>query len=178
MGDHHAELTSRPDRRYRPRADRSVGRACYRHRWLTLLAWRFLFAAIVSWAWLLIWPGQRRALRRLSRRRVAVLVLLDEDLFAADIGWRLAFGLAAAMGLGILLVRRNVPESPRWLFLHGYDRQAEEVTRDIERQIVAGRGTHFCPRCQPVPRRASPRAPRPSRLASAKKMLHPAPRLR
>ena len=48
----------------------------------------------------------------------------------------------------------------------------------IERQIVAGRGTHFCPRCQPVPRRASPRAPRPSRLASAKKMLHPAPRLR
>ena len=39
MGDHHAELTSRPDRRYRPRADRSVGRACYRHRWLTLLAW-------------------------------------------------------------------------------------------------------------------------------------------
>lgn len=44
--------------------------------WLTLLAWRFLFAAIVSWAWLLIWPAQRRALRRLSRRRVAVLVLL------------------------------------------------------------------------------------------------------
>ncbi len=44
--------------------------------WLTLLAWRFLFAAIVSWAWLLIWPRQRQALRRLSRRRVAVLVLL------------------------------------------------------------------------------------------------------
>jgi drug/metabolite transporter (DMT)-like permease len=44
--------------------------------WLTLLAWRFLFAAVVSWAWLLIWPGQRRALRALSRRRVTVLVLL------------------------------------------------------------------------------------------------------
>ncbi|HUG48258.1 MAG TPA: DMT family transporter [Candidatus Limnocylindria bacterium] len=44
--------------------------------WLTLLAWRFLFAALLSWAWLLLWPAQRRALLRLSRRRVAVLVLL------------------------------------------------------------------------------------------------------
>jgi MFS family permease len=67
---------------------------------------------------------------------LASLVLLDESLFAKDIGWRLAFGLAAAMGLGILLVRRNVPESPRWLFLHGHEQEAERVTRDIERQIV------------------------------------------
>jgi drug/metabolite transporter (DMT)-like permease len=44
--------------------------------WLTLLAWRFLFAAVLSWGWLLIWPAQRRALRNLSRRRVLVLVLL------------------------------------------------------------------------------------------------------
>jgi drug/metabolite transporter (DMT)-like permease len=44
--------------------------------WLTLLAWRFLFAAVVSWAWLLIWPQQRRVLRRLPRRRILVLILL------------------------------------------------------------------------------------------------------
>ncbi len=44
--------------------------------WLTLLAWRFLFAALASWAWLLLWPGQRRALRLLPRRRVLLLVLL------------------------------------------------------------------------------------------------------
>src|SRR3954469_6925604 len=44
--------------------------------WLTLLAWRFLFAAVVSWAWLLVWPAQRRTLRALSRRRVVILVLL------------------------------------------------------------------------------------------------------
>src|SRR4051812_31002307 len=71
---------------------------------------------------------------------LASLVLLDEALFAKDIGWRLAFGLAAAMGFGILLVRRNVPESPRWLFLHGHDREAEAVTRDIERQVGAQTG--------------------------------------
>jgi drug/metabolite transporter (DMT)-like permease len=44
--------------------------------WLTLLAWRFLFAAAVSWGWLLMWPAQRRALLTLSPRRVLLLVLL------------------------------------------------------------------------------------------------------
>src|SRR3954451_8845141 len=76
---------------------------------------------------------------------LASLLLLDESLFAKDIGWRIAFGLAAAMGFGILLVRRNVPESPRWLFLHGHDREAEEVTRDIERQVVAATGQELIP---------------------------------
>src|SRR3954451_13418788 len=71
---------------------------------------------------------------------LASLALLNENLFAADIGWRLAFGLAAVMGFAILLVRRNVPESPRWLFLHGQDQEAERVTADIERQITSQTG--------------------------------------
>jgi MFS family permease len=71
---------------------------------------------------------------------LASLLLLNESLFAPDLGWRLAFGLAAAMGFAILLVRRNVPESPRWLFLHGYDEEAERVTADIERQVTAATG--------------------------------------
>jgi MFS family permease len=71
---------------------------------------------------------------------LASLALLDTDLFAMNVGWRLAFGLAAIMGVGILLVRRNVPESPRWLFLHGHDAEAERVTADIERQVVASTG--------------------------------------
>ena len=47
------------------------------------------------------------------------IVLLNENIFAADVGWRLAFGLGAVLGVGILLVRRHVPESPRWMFIHG-----------------------------------------------------------
>ncbi len=44
--------------------------------WLTLLFWRFLIAAVISWAWLLLVPGNRASLRFLTRRRLAVLVAL------------------------------------------------------------------------------------------------------
>ena len=66
--------------------------------------------------------------------------LLDERLLAANVGWRLAFGIGAILALIILFVRRNVPESPRWLFIHGYDQEAEELVADIERQVVASTG--------------------------------------
>ncbi|GAA4936526.1 MFS family permease [Nonomuraea thailandensis] len=52
-----------------------------------------------------------------------------------NIGWRVAFGLGVVLGLAILLVRRNVPESPRWMFIHGREREAERLVDDIEDQI-------------------------------------------
>src|SRR3954454_18009125 len=71
---------------------------------------------------------------------VLSLVLLNESVFAADLGWRLAFGLGAILGIAILLVRRNVPESPRWLMIHGRDREAEALVEDIERQVHESTG--------------------------------------
>ncbi len=63
------------------------------------------------------------------------LALLRESLFALNVGWRLAFGMGAILGIGILLVRRNVPESPRWLFIHGREREAEQIVAEIEQGV-------------------------------------------
>lgn len=73
------------------------------------------------------------------------LVLLDPDYFAADVGWRVAFGLGAVLGLAILLVRRTVPESPRWLFIHGREQQAEQLVGEIERRVARESGEKLRP---------------------------------
>jgi MFS family permease len=66
---------------------------------------------------------------------LAALLLLDESIFPKDVGWRLAFGAGAVIGLGILLVRRHVPESPRWLFIHGREGEAERIVDQIEEEV-------------------------------------------
>jgi MFS family permease len=66
--------------------------------------------------------------------------LLDPELVGPDLGWRIAFGSGAVLGLVILFLRRYLPESPRWLMIHGRDKEAEEIVRDIERQVEKSTG--------------------------------------
>jgi MFS family permease len=66
---------------------------------------------------------------------VAALFFLDTGIFATDVGWRLAFGVGVLLGGVILFVRRNVPESPRWMFIHGRDEQAERLVGEIEHAV-------------------------------------------
>lgn len=63
------------------------------------------------------------------------LLLLNESLFPTDVGWRLAFAFGAVLGLVIMLVRRTVPESPRWLFIHGREQEAEQIVGGIEHDV-------------------------------------------
>ncbi|WP_435127967.1 MFS transporter [Actinacidiphila sp. bgisy144] len=71
------------------------------------------------------------------------IAALNTSLFAKDVGWRLTFALGVVLGLVILLVRRHVPESPRWQFIHGYGDEAEHLVADVEQRVETEKGTRL-----------------------------------
>jgi MFS family permease len=72
-------------------------------------------------------------------------LLLDQNLFPVDVGWRLGFGIGGVLGLSILLLRRFVPESPRWLVTHCRTAEAEQTVDDIEKHVTSSTGTELAP---------------------------------
>jgi MFS family permease len=68
------------------------------------------------------------------------VLLLDKSLVPAELGWRTAFALGAVLAVGILFVRRSVPESPRWLFIHGREDEAERIVTEIEERVKSETG--------------------------------------
>jgi MFS family permease len=67
---------------------------------------------------------------------VGSLVLLDPHLINPEYGWRLAYFSGAVIGIPILLLRRFIPESPRWLMLHGRADEADDVVDGIEARFI------------------------------------------
>jgi MFS family permease len=65
------------------------------------------------------------------------IVLLDPQWIGGDLGWRLCFGIGAALGLLILFMRLWLPESPRWLLIHGQTEQATRIVEQIEDRLRA-----------------------------------------
>jgi MFS family permease len=70
---------------------------------------------------------------------LATTLLLAPGLLPADMGWRAAFGIGSVLGLVVLVFRRTLPESPRWLVLHGRQEEAERTVSAIEQRAGAGR---------------------------------------
>ncbi|QIG81809.1 MFS transporter [Sphingosinithalassobacter tenebrarum] len=87
------------------------------------------------------------------------ILLLDPNLFAPDHGWRLAFFGGAIIGAVILFLRRFIPESPRWLAIHGRQEEAEAVVDEIEARVVAA--GHDLPPVPPMEARVQPRRATP-----------------
>jgi MFS family permease len=67
----------------------------------------------------------------------ATIVLLDPNRFPISLGWRFAFAIGATLGLVVIFFRRWIPESPRWLMIHGRHAEAEAIVDEVERRIVA-----------------------------------------
>jgi MFS family permease len=102
------------------------------------------------------------------------LVLLDQRVLGPQLGWRAGFLLGAVLAAAILLVRRHVPESPRWLLAHGRGEEAERIVAQIEDTVRAQHGRPL----EPVPASGSlvygrPRLPTLAEVAHVLLRLYP-----
>jgi MFS transporter, putative metabolite:H+ symporter len=55
-------------------------------------------------------------------------------------GWRIVVIIGSIGAVAIWWIRRNLPESPRWLVQHGRIAEAEAIVADMERHVVAETG--------------------------------------
>src|SRR6202051_5102261 len=67
---------------------------------------------------------------------ISAIVLLDPHLIGPDLGWRLAYLTGAALGLVVFVMRMWIPESPRWLMIHGRPEEAHAIVAEIERSVI------------------------------------------
>jgi MFS family permease len=74
-----------------------------------------------------------------------IIVLLNPDIIPEYLGWRLCFGFGAVLGVSVVLLRRIIPESPRWLMTHRRGEEAETVVSSIEAQVTRDYGLTSLP---------------------------------
>jgi MFS family permease len=67
---------------------------------------------------------------------VSAIILLDPHVTGPDLGWRLAYFTGAGLGLVVFVMRMWIPESPRWLVIHGHPDRANAIVGDIERSVT------------------------------------------
>ena len=80
---------------------------------------------------------------------IASGLLIYAVLSVAD--WHWVFILQAIPALFVLVIRRYVPESPRWLAVHGHSERAETVMQEIESKVAARLGGSRLPEAKPQP---------------------------
>jgi MFS family permease len=76
---------------------------------------------------------------------LGAVVVLNPAVMPPEYGWRFAFIIGGGLGFIVLLLRRFLPESPRWLMTHGYPQEAERVVGEIEQRIAQETGRSLPP---------------------------------
>ena len=75
---------------------------------------------------------------------LVAVALLNPSLVDPELGWRLAFLTGALIGLVVFAMRMWIPESPRWLAIHGREAEGEAVVAAIEKRFIDA-GVHLAP---------------------------------
>jgi len=76
---------------------------------------------------------------------LGAVVALDPAVIDPELGWRVAFIIGGVIGIFVLLLRRFIPESPRWLMTHGRPEEASDVVAGIEARVERETGQKLLP---------------------------------
>jgi MFS family permease len=66
----------------------------------------------------------------------SAILLLDPKVAGPDVGWRIAYFTGAGLGLIVFVMRMWIPESPRWLMIHGRPDEAHAIVDEIEKSVM------------------------------------------
>ncbi len=80
----------------------------------------------------------------------ALLIMFALELFPSEIAWRAGFLLAVVLAIFALIIRRYVPESPRWLIEKKRLRDAERIITSIETVVVKEKRLKELPPVKPI----------------------------
>lgn len=80
----------------------------------------------------------------------ALLVMFALKLFPPDIAWRAGFLIAVLLAIFALVIRKFLPESPRWLIDRHRFKEAEKIVDSIEKYVMEKKGLKELPEVEPI----------------------------